>query len=183
MADSGDERLDLLAQELQRMVLDSAREIYSSEVIAEWSDPLNVGLLAEPDGYAWLRGGCGDTMEFTIKVEDDRLAEVAFMTDGCGPTVACGSRLTCLVWGLPLSEAMEFPAEQLIEALGGLPEESIHCAHLAVDTLRKAIENHQTGSVVGHTGQYTRLRGLLEDNLSREEAATRASVLLQQGYH
>jgi len=182
MVGSSDKQLDLLAQELQRMVLDAAREVYSSEVIGEWSDPLNVGLLAEPDGYARVQGSCGDTMEFTIKVEDNRLTELGFMTDGCGPTVACGSRLSCLVWGLPLAEAMEFPAERLIKALGGLPADSIHCATLAIDTLRKAIENFQTGAV-DRTAQYRRLRGLLEDNLRREEAAKRAEALLKQGYH
>ena len=66
MAGSSDEQLNLLAQELQRMVLDAAREVYSSEVIGEWSDPLNVGLLAEPDGYARVQGSCGDTMEFFV---------------------------------------------------------------------------------------------------------------------
>ena len=182
MADSANEQLDQLAQELQRMVLEAAREKYSSEVIGEWSDPLNVGLLPDCDGYAKLLGGCGDTMEFSIKVEDDRLVDVGFMTDGCGPTVACGSRLSCLVWGLPLSEALEFPAERLIKALGGLPADSIHCATLAVHTLREAIENYRAGSG-DHAAQYRRLRGLLQDNVRREAAAMRAQALLEQGYH
>ncbi len=63
------------------------------------------------------------------------------MTDGCGPTVACGSMLTKMVTGMPLEKAGKIAPKSLIAALDGLPEESIHCAELAVNTLREAIAN------------------------------------------
>jgi nitrogen fixation NifU-like protein len=69
----------------------------------------------------------------------ERIGEATFMTDGCGPTIACGSMLTTMVRGMSLEEAGEFRSMDLIEALGGLPEESLHCAELAVRTLRAAI--------------------------------------------
>jgi NifU-like protein involved in Fe-S cluster formation len=31
-------------------------------------------------------------------------------------------------------------ADEILEQLGGMPEEEVHCAHLAAETLRKAIE-------------------------------------------
>jgi nitrogen fixation NifU-like protein len=63
------------------------------------------------------------------------------MTDGCGPTVACGSRLTTMVRGMSLDEAYQVTQDVLVAALDGLPEESLHCAELAVNTLREAIAN------------------------------------------
>ena len=67
--------------------------------------------------------------------------ERAIYTDGCGPTVACGSKLTTMVYGMSLEGVSRIRPEDLLDALGGLPEESVHCAELAVNTLREAISN------------------------------------------
>ena len=61
------------------------------------------------------------------------------MTDGCGPTVACGSMLIKMVEGKSLAEAAAIEAAELIVSLDGLPPEHIHCATLAVNTLHQAI--------------------------------------------
>jgi nitrogen fixation NifU-like protein len=45
------------------------------------------------------------------------------------------------VQGMSLKEASGIRPENLIAALDGLPEENVHCAELAVSTLRTAIEN------------------------------------------
>jgi nitrogen fixation NifU-like protein len=78
-------------------------------------------------------------MEIYLRLNGERIEQACFMTDGCGPTVACGSTLTTIVHGLSLHEAGGITPEDLLEALGGLPEESVHCAELAVNTLREAI--------------------------------------------
>ena len=61
------------------------------------------------------------------------------MTDGCGATIACGSILTEMVKNKSLGEALTINAKALIEALGGLPEDHVHCAGLASLTLKKAV--------------------------------------------
>ena len=97
--------------------------------------------MAEPDAHATVQGRCGDTMEITLRLDGEKIEEASFMTDGCGPTVACGSVLTTMVMGLSLKEAEGINPQRLIDALNGLPEESVHCAELAVTTLKKAIGN------------------------------------------
>jgi nitrogen fixation NifU-like protein len=62
------------------------------------------------------------------------------MTDGCGATIACGSMLTSMIKGKSLDEAEAITEDDLIAALGGLPEENLHCAHLAIITLRDALK-------------------------------------------
>jgi nitrogen fixation NifU-like protein len=51
--------------------------------------------------------------------------------------------LTTMVEGMALDEANRINPEDLLVALDGLPEDSTHCATLAVDTLRKAIAEGQ----------------------------------------
>ena len=78
-------------------------------------------------------------MEIFLRVQDSRIEIAAFMTDGCGPTVACGSMLTKMAQGKSLEEAAAIEAADLIVALDGLPPEHVHCATLAVHTLHQAI--------------------------------------------
>ena len=133
--------LDRFLEELQRRIDRETRATYSETVIKEFSEPKNVGRLAEPDAHAVVRGWCGDTMEIYLRFAGETIGEATFMTDGCGPTVACGSALTTMVTGMLLKAARRIRPERLIEALGGLPEESVHCAELAVRTLQEAIAN------------------------------------------
>jgi nitrogen fixation NifU-like protein len=49
--------------------------------------------------------------------------------------------LTTMVQGISLEEAGTIEPEDLLAALDGLPEESVHCARLAVDTLQEAIDD------------------------------------------
>jgi len=78
-------------------------------------------------------------MEIYLRLDGERIEETRFMTDGCGPSVACGSMLTAMVQGMSLEEAGGVRPEDLIAVLDGLPQESVHCAELAVTTLRQAL--------------------------------------------
>ncbi len=132
---------DHMVAELQRQIVEQERALYSAKVIEEAHTPRNVGRMVEPDGCGIVRGWCGDTMEIYLRLGGERIKEATFMTDGCGPSVACGSMLTTMVQGMSLEEAGEVTPEGLIAALDGMPEESVHCAELAVNTLREAIAN------------------------------------------
>lgn len=100
--------------------------------------PRNFGPMEDPDGHAILTGPCGETVEFWIRVRDDRIQRVHFTTDGCGSARACGSILTTLVEGRTLEDAVACGQSEILRALGGLPAESAHCALLASTALAKA---------------------------------------------
>ncbi len=132
---------DDMVAELQKQITQQERAIYSDRVIQEAHHPSNLGRMSAPDAYAVVRGGCGDTMEIYLRLEGQRVQAATFMTDGCGPSVACGSALTQMVQGLSLEQAGQVRPEDLLETLGGLPEDSLHCAELTVNTLQEAIAN------------------------------------------
>jgi nitrogen fixation NifU-like protein len=132
---------DRLAEELQQQVLKDARTVYSDKVAEEFYNPKNLGRMPEPDARGLVHGWCGDTMEIYLRLDGERVEEASFMTDGCGPTVACGSMLTNMVTGVSLEQASQMRPQDLLDALNGLPEENAHCAELAVNTLQNAIFN------------------------------------------
>jgi nitrogen fixation NifU-like protein len=132
---------DRAMEELQQQVIERARALYSAKVVEEFYNPKNLGRMREPDAHGLVHGWCGDTMEIYLRVDGERIEDATFVTDGCGPTVACGSKLTTMVQGMSLEKASEVLPADLLEALDGLPEESAHCAELAVSTLQKALLN------------------------------------------
>jgi nitrogen fixation NifU-like protein len=132
---------DRFVAELQQQIIEQEQARYSAKVIEQAHSPQNMGRMPEPHVHGRVHGWCGDTMEVYMRLDGERIKEATFMTDGCGPTVACGSMLTRLVQGMLLEEASRIAPEDLIAALDGLPEESVHCAELAVSTLQNAIFN------------------------------------------
>lgn len=130
---------DRMLDELQREVAEREEELYSEVVLREARNPHNVGEMPEADFHGVVQGWCGDTMEIFVRVDNGTIKEATFITDGCGATVACGSMLTQIVTGMRLEEAEWVLPEDLIEALDGLPEDSMHCAGLAVSTLQNAL--------------------------------------------
>lgn len=114
---------------------------YSERVLAEAAHPHNVGRLPGADAYGAFRGGCGDTMEFYLQLDGQRIKKATFMTSGQTSAIAAGSVLTTMVQGLSMEEAGRIETGDVVEALGGLPESKIHCAELMVTALREAIAN------------------------------------------
>jgi nitrogen fixation protein NifU and related proteins len=110
--------------------------MYSPQVLDHFQDPRNSGEVARPDATAQLDNpACGDILKLTLRVTDGRIAEIRFLAKGCVPAIACGSVLTELVQGRTVNQARRLTREELVQAVGGLPEASAHASHLAMDTL------------------------------------------------
>lgn len=106
------------------------------------NDPHNIGKLEDFNGHAKITGPCGDTMEFWLKVENDKIKEVSFVTDGCGPSIASGSMTTCLAEGKTIKDALSISQQDVLAALESLPKDHEHCALLATNTLKAACEDY-----------------------------------------
>ncbi|MBN2560249.1 MAG: P-loop NTPase [Phycisphaerae bacterium] len=113
---------------------------YSTVAIDHAQNPRNVGALASYDGHARVTGPCGDTMEFWLQVHAGRIRRASFTTDGCGSSLACGSMAAELAMGKTLEQVLGIRQKDVLDALGGLPEEVQHCALLATNTLHAACE-------------------------------------------
>jgi len=128
-------------EQFEELIKQEMRKIYSEAVVEHSMNPRNLGELEDADGFARVTGPCGDTMHMWLKVKDGTISGASFMTDGCGTTLASGSMITELVKGKSLAKAIKISQEDVLNSLGGLPEESQHCALLATDTLKAAIKD------------------------------------------
>ena len=107
-----------------------------------------MGKIKNPDGVATLGNPiCGDVMRLFIKVGkkdgEEHIKDIKFQTLGCAAAIASSSMLTLMVKGKSLKEAEKISRKTIVEVLGGLPPQKIHCSVLAVDALKKAIENYR----------------------------------------
>ena len=129
-------------KELEQSVMEDMKRIYSEKTIDHFLKPRNLGEMPSADGFAKITGSCGDSMEIYIKIRDDRVINASFWTDGCGCSIASGSMITEMAKRMNISDAQRISQHDILAALGGLPEESEHCALLAANTLKAAIKDY-----------------------------------------
>jgi nitrogen fixation NifU-like protein len=145
MSDQGKAmHIDRMFEEMQGQLVVQDQAIRAPTVIEHAHHPRNWGRMDSADAHKIWRGPCGDTMEIYLRLDkvgsdETIIRDISFVTDGCGPSVACGSMLTTMVKGKMLEEADMIESRDLLIALGGLPQENAHCAFLAVHTLQEAI--------------------------------------------
>jgi nitrogen fixation NifU-like protein len=131
--------LDDFVENLQKQIYEETREAYGNAAFERWLNPIYQGALDDPDGYARIRGHCGDTMEIFLKFDDGKVKDASFKTDGCGSSSVCGSYAAEMALGKNPDEILDVTGEAILKKLGGLPEEERHCAFLASETLQEAL--------------------------------------------
>lgn len=117
--------------------------LYSEKVMDHFRNPRNVGKMDDADGIGEVGNAkCGDIMRVYIKVDNDIITDVKFMTFGCGSAIATSSMATELIKGQPIQKALELTNKAVVEALDGLPAHKIHCSVLAEEAVKAAIEDY-----------------------------------------
>jgi len=115
--------------------------VYSPKLLEHFEHPRNVGEIPDADASARVENpACGDIMQLTLKLAAGRIAEARYRTRGCVASIACGSALTEMLVGLTPAEAAALRREAIVDAVGGLPNESMHASHLAIDALQAALK-------------------------------------------
>lgn len=119
--------------------------MYNEKVIETFQNPKNVGEIDNPDGKGTVGNAtCGDIMQITLKIENDVIVDAKFKTFGCAAAIATSSTATEMVKGMTVDEALKLTNKRVVEALGGLPAQKLHCSVLAEEAIKKAIEDYRT---------------------------------------
>jgi nitrogen fixation NifU-like protein len=119
--------------------------MYSPQLLDHFEHPRNPGEVSNPDAMVQVENpACGDILKLSMKVANGQIAEIRFLAKGCVAAMACGSALTELVQGKTLDAVSRLRREELVQAVGSLPEASIHASHLALDALSAALKQLKT---------------------------------------
>lgn len=118
--------------------------LFTDEVIDHFSNPRNAGELENANGIGNAGDpSCGDTMKLYIKVEENVITDVRFKICGCVAALASASVTTVLVKGKKVEEALMITNKDISDALGGLPEQKIHCSVLGEEAIRNAVADYK----------------------------------------
>ena len=118
--------------------------MYNEKVMEVFKNPKNVGEIENADGVGTVGNAtCGDIMQISLKIENDVIVDAKFKTFGCAAAIATSSTATEMVKGMTIDEALKLTNRIVIEKLGGLPAQKIHCSVLAEEAIKKAIEDYQ----------------------------------------
>lgn len=117
--------------------------MYNERVIKEFSAPHNVGELPDANGMGKVGNAtCGDIMQVFLKIENNVIVDVSFKTFGCAAAIATSSVATQLIKGKTVEEALKVTNARVVEELGGLPAQKMHCSVLAEEAIKAAIEDY-----------------------------------------
>ncbi len=105
-------------------------------------NPKHQGALTNPDGSAEMVGQCGDSIAVDIRLDGECICEIGAVPKGCVYTEVCSSAMSHLVLGKTINDALWLEPEDIACEVGGLPEDHMHCARLALNALGEAITNH-----------------------------------------
>jgi nitrogen fixation NifU-like protein len=114
---------------------------YSEKVVRTWVTRRNYGSPSRVDGRGRAVSDCQDTIEIQLQVEDGRVQDGRFISEGCGATFACGSAAAELARGRTIPGLLSVTPQDVLEELDGLPAHNEHCADLAVTALRRAAQD------------------------------------------
>jgi NifU-like protein involved in Fe-S cluster formation/metal-sulfur cluster biosynthetic enzyme len=116
---------------------------YTQKVIEHFTNPQNVGELADADAKATEGSpACGDMVTFSLKIDPEThiIQDVKFRSYGCASNIATASMATLMAKGKTIEEVKALHPHQVASELGGLPAVKMHCSVLAIHGLKSAIK-------------------------------------------
>ena len=116
---------------------------YSDKVLDHYRNPRNVGKIDDADivGEAGSLA-CGDSLKLYIKLDGNIIKDAKFQTFGCGSAVASSSIQTEKIIGKTLEEVKKITNKDIADALGGLPQEKMHCSVMGQEALEDALKKY-----------------------------------------
>lgn len=129
-------------ENIDRAEMHDDESLYPEDLIVMAKEPKYFGRMNAPTSSAYIKGPCGDEMEFYLGIKDKIINDIKFYTEGCIATRVCGSVTAQLALGKSMEEALGISPKEIIGLLNGLPENHSHCSILAVSTLYKAIADY-----------------------------------------
>ncbi len=115
--------------------------MYNEKVMEIFANPKNVGAIENANAVGTVGNpSCGDIMKLYLLIKDNKIEDAKFETFGCAAAIVSSSVATEMIKGKTVEEALNLNNQEIIDYLGGLPAQKIHCSVLAKEAIEEAIK-------------------------------------------
>ncbi len=120
------------------------KNYYTKEVIDRFLNPKHFGEMKDASGIGKAGNPrCGDQMEVFIKVKEGKIIDASFRTLGCAAAIATSDVICEMIIGKTPKEALSITEEEMVKELKKLPAVKVHCSSLAIEGLKKAVNDYE----------------------------------------
>ncbi len=117
--------------------------MYTQKIMEMFQNPKNVGAIRGASGIGKVGNPvCGDIMNVYLKIEDGVIVDAKFKTFGCVAAIVSSSVACELIKGKTIEEAKQITNKQVLDMVGPLPANKIHCSILAEEAIGEAIKDY-----------------------------------------
>lgn len=114
--------------------------IYQDIILDHYQHPRNCGTLDSADTTTLENPSCGDSITLSVRLQDGKIANIAFTGKGCAISQASASLLTEYVKEKSAKDVTKMDKDTLLHLLGvELSPGRLKCALLPLETLKKLI--------------------------------------------
>ena len=115
--------------------------MYTDKVKEYFENPINEGEILDADVVGEvINEQCCDLIRFYITCKNNLIENIKFESNGCPPAVASACAVTILLKNKTIDQANNITYKDILQELGGLPEEKVHCAVLAERALKNTLK-------------------------------------------
>lgn len=116
-------------------------DLYAEDILDHYKHPRHFGHLEDPTlTYHDRNPLCGDEITLELKIEDDRIVDVAFTGHGCAISRAAASMMSEEIVGKSLAELKAWDKESILDLLGiEVGPVRIKCALLPLKAMKAAV--------------------------------------------
>ncbi|MBX7171800.1 MAG: iron-sulfur cluster assembly scaffold protein [Pyrinomonadaceae bacterium] len=131
-------------------------KFYPAKISKYFSNPNNAGRAKFANAVGTnATFVCGCALRFTLRIENRKIVEAKFQTNGCGFMIAAAEILTEIITGKELGElhGLEDLETQITEKLEEFPESRRYCRTLAIETLHAAFNDFRSAQLEEWSGE------------------------------
>ena len=129
---------------------------YPKEISDRFSNPINAGRAKFANAVGTnATFVCGCALRFTLRIEEQKIVEAKFQTNGCGFMIASADILAEIIIGKQLAElhGLENLQTQIEAKLAEFPENRQHCLELSIETLQAAFNDFRSAQLEEWSGE------------------------------